>query len=169
MERKHVIAELALNYEGLFDLKGLYRVIDTWFFEKGYDKYEIRNSEQSLGTGRDIDIEIWPWKKTTDYFQNEIRIRMKFINVVNVETEKHGKPIKINKGKVMLIFDGYLTSDYENKWERPAFMFFLRTLFDKFFMKRYFNKAEKWLVNDLHQVHGQIQKYLNLYRYEKHI
>lgn len=168
-EKKLVIDQLKLTYEGLFDLNGLYRTIDSWFYEKGYDKFELKNFEQVLPSGKDVQIELLPWKKTTDYFKNEIRVRMKFINVKNVEIEKEGNKININQGKVMMIFDGYLTSDYENRWESNALLYFLRTLFDKYIFRGYFAKAEKWLVNDLYQLHGIVQRYLNLYRYEKHV
>lgn len=168
-EKKLVIDQLKLTYEGLFDLTGLYRAIDAWFYEKGYDKYELKNYEQVLPTGKDIEIEIMPWKKTTDYFKNEIKIRMKFVNVKNVEIEKEGHKIMINQGKVMIVFDGYLTSDYEHKWEKNSLLFFLRTIFDKTFFRRYFNQAEKWLVNDVYQLHGLVQRHLNLYHYERHV
>ena len=168
-EQKLVIDQLKLNYEGLFDLNGLYRTITAHFYEKGYDMREDKNYEQVLPTGKDIEIELRPWKKTTEYFKNIIKVRMKFLNVKNVEVEKEGHTIKINQGKIMMILDGYLVSDYENKWERDPLLYFIRTIYDKYIFKRYFAQAEKWLVNDVYQLHGKIQKYLNLYHYEKHI
>jgi len=38
-EKKLVIDQVKLTYDGIFDLNGLYRTIDAWFYEKGYDKY----------------------------------------------------------------------------------------------------------------------------------
>ena len=168
-EKKLVIDQLKLTYEGLFDLNGLYRVIDSWFYEKGYDKFETKNYEMVLPTGKDIEIELNPWKKITEYFKVTMRLRLRFMNVKNVEIEKDGKKVKINQGKIWLIIDGYLESDYENKWEKNPLLYFLRTLYDKYIFKGYFAKAEKWCVNDVYQLHGIVQRYLNLYRYEKHI
>jgi len=168
-EKKLVIDQMKLTYEGIFDLNGLHRTIDAWFYEKGYDKYEKRNFEHILPTGKDIEIELLPWKKTTDYFKNIIRIRMKFTHVKDIEIEKEGVKLTLQQGRVMMIFDAYLVSDYENKWESKPMFFFLRTIFDKYIFRSYFQKAEKWLVNDLYQLHGRIQQFLNLHRYEKHI
>ena len=168
-EKKLVVDQMKLTYEGIFDLNGLYRTIDGWFYEKGYDKYEQKNYEQVLPTGKDIEIELLPWKKTTDYFKNIIRIRMKFANVKDIEVEKKGVKLKLQQGRIMMIFDGYLESDYEHKWDTRPMFFFLRTIFDKYIFKGYFVKAEKWLVNDLFDIHGRIQRFLNLHRYEKHI
>jgi hypothetical protein len=168
-EKKLVIDQLKLTYEGIFDMTGLWRLIDSWFYEKGYDRWEHKNFEQVLPTGKAIEIELLPWKKTTEYFKNTIRIRIKATEVKDVEIEKKGVKLKLNQGKLMMVFDGYLESDYENKWEGKAIFFFLRTIFDKYFFRRHTDYYEKWLVNDLYDVHGRIQRFLNLYRYEKHI
>ena len=168
-EKKLVVDQMKLTYDGIFDLNGLHRTIDGWFYEKGYDRYEQKNYEQVLPTGKDIEIELLPWKKTTDYFKNIIRIRIKFANVKDVEVEKQGVKMKLQQGRIMMIFDGYLESDYEHKWDAKPVFFFLRTIFDKYIFRGYFAKAEKWLVNDLFDVHGRIQRFLNVYRYEKHV
>jgi hypothetical protein len=168
-EKKLVIDQLKLTYEGIFDLNGLYRTIDSWFYEKGYDKYEKKNFEQILPTGKDIEIEFLPWKKTTDYFKNILRIRLRMVGVKEIELEKKGITLKLQQGRIMMIFDAYLESDYEHKWDSKAIFFFLRTLFDKYIFRGYFAKAEKWLVNDLYQLHGRIQQFLNVHRYEKRL
>ncbi|MBD3354921.1 hypothetical protein GF361_02970 [Candidatus Woesearchaeota archaeon] len=168
-EKKIVVNQLKLTYEGIFDLNGLYRAIDAWFYEKGYDKYEKKNYEQVLSTGKDIEIELLPWKKTTDYFKNILRVRMKFTNVKDIEIEKKGVKLNLHQGRIMMIFDAYLESDYENKWDAKPMFFFLRTIFDKYIFRSYFKKFERWCINDLYDLHGRIQKFLNMYRYEKHI
>lgn len=168
-EKKLVVDQMKLTYSGLFDLNGLYKVIDSWFYEKGYDKWELKNYEQVLPTGKDVEIELLPWKKTTDYFKNIIRIRMRCTSVKDVEVEKEDVKVKINQGYVQMIFDAYLESDYDNFWEDKPFLFFIRTLFDKIIFRSYFERHEKWLVNDLYDIHSRIQRFLNLYRYEKHV
>ncbi len=168
-EKKLVIDQMKLTYEGIFDLNGLYRLIDGWFYQKGYDKWEKKNFEQIMPTGKDVEIEMLPWKKTTDYFKNILKIRMKFTSIKDVEIEKNGVKMRLNQGRVMMIFDGYLESDYDQRWEDKPLFFLIRTLFDKYVFKSYFNKYEKWLVNDVYDLHGRIQRFLNLYRYEKHV
>lgn len=168
-EKKLVVDQLKLMYKGIFDLNGLYRAIDSWFYEKGYDKWEHKNYEQVLPTGKDIEIELLPWKKTTEYFKNTIKIRIKFVGIKDVEIEKEGVKLKLNQGKVLAIIDGYLETDYENKWENKPILYFLRTIFDKYIFRGYFQQYEKWLINDVNDIHSRIQKFLNTYRYEKKI
>ena len=164
-EKKLVIDQLKLTYEGLFDLNGLYRLLDSWFYEKQYDRYEHRNYEQVLPTGKDIEIELLPWKKTTLYFKNIIRMRLKFNNVKDAEIEKEGVKITINQGTVKIIIDGYLETDYEGWWEDKPMFYFIRTLFDKYIYKSQFKSYEGWLIHDIKDLNSRIQKFLNLYRY----
>ena len=168
-EKTLVVDQLKLTYEGLFDLNGFYRMVDSWFYEKQYDKYELRNYEQVLPTGKDIEVELLPWKKTTTYFKNIIRMRMRFLNVKDAEIEKEGAKIKVNQGMIRLIIDGYLETDYEGWWKERHLFYFIQILFDKYIYKSHFNKYQGWLIHDIQDLHSRIQKYLNLYKYERQI
>jgi len=41
-EREVVIDKMRMSYEGLFKVTDLYKLIDGWLREKGYDKREKR-------------------------------------------------------------------------------------------------------------------------------
>ena len=168
-EKALIIDQMKMTYEGIFDMNGLWRLIHSWFYEKGYDFWPHKNYEQVMPTGKEIEIEVLPWKKTTEYFKNIIRIRIKATEVKDVEIELRGKKMKMNQGKIRIVFDAYLESDYENYWEEKPVFFLIRTIFDKYVFKSTYNKFEKWLVNDAYDIHGRIQRFLNLYRYEKHV
>lgn len=168
-EKKLVVDQLKLNYEGIMDVSGLLHMMKNWFYEKGYDMFEHKNYEQDLPGGRVIELVLAPWKKTTTYFENTIKIRMNFSNIRDIEVDKDGKKLKLQTGKLMVIFDGYLTSDYEDAWEGAGWKVMIRTLYDKFIMKDQFTYYERWLVNDLYDIHGRIQRFLNLYKYERRI
>lgn len=164
-EKKLVIDQLRLNYEGLFSLNELYRTVSSWFYEHGYDYYEKKNVEQVTPTGKDIEIELRPWKKLTDYAKKELKIRMFLKDVKMVEVEKEGVKLKLNQGNIQMIFDAYLITDYEDRWENKPLFFFIRTLVDKYVYKFYTDRFEGDLVDDVHQVHQHVKAHLNLFRY----
>ena len=168
-EKKLVIDQMKLDYSGLFDLNGLYRMVDSWFYEKSYDKWELKNFEQVLPGGKDIEIEMIPWRKITAYFKLIMRVRMKFTKVKDAEIEKEGVKIGINNGNIHIIFDAYLESDYEHLWEGRPLFFFIRTIYDKIIFKKHFDRYEKMVIADAYDLHSRIQKFLNLYRYEQTI
>ncbi|MDP2750223.1 MAG: hypothetical protein Q8O89_05300, partial [Nanoarchaeota archaeon] len=90
MERELVVDRIRLTYEGLFDAKDLFAIMDKFFREKGYDKRELRNIEQVKPEGKYVELEVIPWKKTTDYFRNELWVRTILSELKEVEVEKDG-------------------------------------------------------------------------------
>ena len=166
MAEKHLIVDqLKFGYEGLFDVKELYRLIDSWFYEKGWDKYEHTNQEQITPEGRQIRIVLEPWKSITDYYKIIIRIKAILTDVKDVEIEKEGATIKINQGIVRIIFDGYVLTDRKNRWTSTPFMWFLHIIFNKYIFKQHFNKAERWLKSDLDDIYQKIKTLFNVYKY----
>jgi hypothetical protein len=163
-EKKLIIDQLKTSYEGIFDLTGLYRMIDQFFYDKGFDKRERLNTEQIMPSGRMIKIEILPFKNVTDYFKIIVKIRFYGTNIKRVEIERDGAKIPLSEGKIMIIIDGYVESDRFSRWEQTPFLWFLRTIFDKYVFKGYYLRAEQWLLSDVEDIQSRIKSFLNVYR-----
>ena len=165
VEQRLIVDHVRLSYEGLFNVNDLFMMIDSFFKEKGYDKREVRNIEIVKPEGKYIEIELMPWKKINDYVRHIIRVEMKMMNIKEVEVEKDGHRMRLNSGRVNFVFDAYLQTDWENKWDMKPMYFFIRTVFDKFVYKSYTNMAEGLLVENVNQLHTYVKAFLNLYRY----
>ena len=87
-ERRVVVDELHLDYEGIFDSKELIKMIDDFFRERGYDKRELRNIESVKPTGKYIELVLMPWKGITDYAKFEIKVRMWIKDLKQVEVKR---------------------------------------------------------------------------------
>ena len=74
MAEKHKLIDKKFGYEGYFNYRDLYRIMDVWFREKFYDKDEKFNEEYQTPSGKHIHIEFVPWKKVTDYFNMNIKV-----------------------------------------------------------------------------------------------
>lgn len=164
-ERQIIVDHMRLGYEGLFDVTQLYTMINEWFREKGYDKKEKKNLESVTPTGKYIELELEPWKKITDYAKFVIKLRILMKDIKEVEIMRDGIKAKINQGSITIVFDGYLETDYENRWEQKPTFFFLRTLFDKFVFKPYTERFKARLIDEVNQLHTNVKAFLNLYRY----
>lgn len=165
MERTLIIDQLKLSYEGLLDLPELYRLIDSWFYEKGWDKYEHMNQELVTSSGRQIRIIMEPWKSISDYYKLVIKIKLHGLDIIDVEIEKDKQKVKLNQGQLRIIFDGYVVSDRQGKWNDKPFFWFLSNIFRKYFFKDYQDKAERWLSSDLDDLYQKIKSFLNVRRY----
>lgn len=166
-ERRIAVDHLKLSYSGLFDSKEFYEMIDRWFLEKGFDKREMVNQEHFNKDGtRYLEVEMQPWKKTTDYFRHVIKVKIRVLHMHDVQVEHDGKPIKLQQGQLNIAIDGYFESDYEDRWEAIPLFFLLRTLYDKLFYRDISNEQEEVLVHSITQLHSNMKRFLNLYQQE---
>ena len=161
-EKRLIIPNLTIEYEGIFDVKDFFALIDDWFKHHGYDKNEVKHVERTREKGKYIDYEILPFKEVGDYAQYEMDIRIEVKNMKEVTVKKNGKKFKLNKGSIVLTNDVFLMTDLEEQWESHAFLFFLRTLFDKFIHKRYTDRYISGLTKDTQELHTEIKSFLNL-------
>ena len=164
-ETKIILDNLAINYEGLFSAKEYFKFLDTFFQEKLYNKREPVSMEKVEAAGKYVEQEIEPYKKMSDYAKFVIRINTKMFNVKEVEVEKDGHKIKLNQGRVAILIDGLIQTDYENRWSNAPFYIFMRTIYDKFIYKSYIDQFEVQLDQEVNQLHTQLKAFFNLYRY----
>jgi hypothetical protein len=165
VERRIVVDTLRLNYQGLLNVNDFYRVMDKWYREKGFDKYEKRNFEQVFESGRQIEIEIEPWKKCNDYCKEVMKVIFLFTNVKDVVIQKDGHKVNMQQGKVAITFMGYLETDWENKWEGTPWTFILRAVFDQYIYKINTDKFYSLVAEDTMHLYNTLKAYLNLQRY----
>lgn len=165
VEKKIVIDNDRLSYKGLFDMKELYRLIDTFFHDKGYEKRETRNKEFVSPEGKYLELWLEPYKKITDYAMVVLRLQIIVENLREVVVEKEQHKKKMHKGEVLIIIDGFLVTDYENRWEGKPEYVFIRTLFDKFIYRRHTQEFEGVLIDESEELKSSIKSFLNLYRY----
>jgi hypothetical protein len=164
-EKKIVYQDKFVSFEGLFDLKDLFRSIVKWFNEHGYDMWENKNYEEVYEDGKKIIFELLPYKKVSDYYRLEIRVFATFENLKEVEVEVSGVKKRLLKGGANFTFDATLVTDYENRWEGRPTYYFYRALIDKFIYKSYTDRYEAELVKDAKEAQEEIKAYLNMFRY----
>tara|TARA_Y100000034_G_scaffold133517_1_gene199187 strand:+ start:1375 stop:1872 length:498 start_codon:yes stop_codon:yes gene_type:complete len=163
-EKRLVIDQLRLNYDGLFNTHDFFTTIMAFYYERGYDMLENRNHEFTTPKGKVLEIELKPWKKTTDYAKSEFRIRIFIKDLKDVEVNKDGAKVKIQQGNLQLILDAYLVTDYEDRLENKPYFYFLRALVDKYIFSNYTDKFESMLINDTQFLHSKLKAFLNMYK-----
>ena len=164
-ERDFVIDHMRLSYEGIFKVAELYKLIDGWLREKWYDKREKGMSERVTKDSKFVEWEMEPWKKITDHSKIVIKLRAIMTDIKEIEVQVDKKPVKMNQGKIDFVFDGFLETDYENRWESKPLFYFLRMMFDKYIFKPYTSGHYSNVIDDVNDLHARIKSFLNLYRY----
>jgi hypothetical protein len=164
-EIKTLIDGKSLSYEGVFNIRDLYRIIDKWFKDHSYEKQEIKNWEDVSENEKQIVLEIIPYKKVSDYARLDIRVFIIFSKLTEIELEKDGVKLKMNKGRAEFYFDAYVVTDYEDKWETRAVFYFIKSVFDKFIYRVYTSNYDGEVIRDCTEVENEIRSFLNINRF----
>jgi len=164
-EIKTLIDGKSLSYEGVFNIKELYRLIDKWFKDHGYEKQEIKNWEDVSEHEKQIILEIVPYKKVSDYARLDVRIFMIFSKLTDIDIEKDDIVTKMNKGRAEFYFDAYVVTDYENKWETRPVFYFIKNVFDKFIYRVYTSNYDGEVIRDCTEIENEVRSFLNMNRF----
>jgi len=164
-EIKTLIDGKSVSYEGVFSIKELYRTIDKWFKDHGYEKQEIKNWEDVSETEKQIVIEIIPYKKVSDYARIDQRLFMIFSKLKEIDLEKDGIKLKMNKGRAEFYFDAYVVTDYEHKWETRPLFYFIKNVIDKFIYKLYTSGYDGEAIRDSTEIQNEVKSFLNMNRF----
>jgi len=62
-ELRVVVDHLRLNYTGPFDANALFKHINAFLFERGFDLLVNKEFEHNTKTGKQIEWQIIPWKR----------------------------------------------------------------------------------------------------------
>ena len=161
------VDHLKLDYKGLFDLKSLFKFIESWLSERGFERRTYKDFEHVIDGERHLEWEIASWKKVSDYTMHIIKIRALFLGLKKTEVMQEKEKLKLNEGRVLIYFDGYIEHDYEHRWDEKPMLLFFRMLYDKYINKVYTERFEKLLVREVSELFHETQKFLNIYTHFK--
>lgn len=164
-EKQLVLDGVEVNYEGIFDVDQLLKSIDRYSSEKGYAKSEKERKEKVTASGRELYMELRHTKAKTPYFVLMIKMRLHVTNLKDIDVEVDGRKEKLNKGKVNIIFDGWTTSDFGERWTQKPFYYFLISLYERVGHKIKMDKYYGELISDCHYVRDNLKAFLDLHKF----
>ncbi|MBD3204488.1 hypothetical protein GF327_09430 [Candidatus Woesearchaeota archaeon] len=161
-----------IEYEGLFSMKEVFRILDKYFRQKGYDKKIVFDEEYHTETGKYIHVKFTPYKKVDDYIRIMMRIWIYAHNLIEVEKELEGKKIKTNQGKLLMIFDSQMMTDYRESWSvsdpelgfKPIY-FLIQVLMEKYIYRKRLAHWEGVIRHTLIGAKTEVASYLNLNKF----
>ena len=162
MAEKDKITTQKLKYKGTFDYSEVYKFMYDWLVEEEYVVEEQKYDEAILGDSKDVKITWMAEKKISDYFKNEIKLDFKILGLKDVEVEKEGKRIKINKGGFEVKIVGNLTKDWESTWENNPMMKFFRGIYDKYIIEGTIKEYSEVLVEDIEELIEETKAFLTI-------
>lgn len=164
-ERDFIVEKKRITYEGVFSVSELYKMIDEFFENLGYDKVELKNTEVVQPDGKYCEIEVEPYKSVTDWAKLRVHIRMIFSSIKDIEVKRDDYPKRLNSGKVQLVIDAWVETDTLQMWEEKPVYYLLRQMFHKYIFPSPVSHMKSDLKNHVNRLVDEIKAFLNLYRY----
>ncbi len=166
LEKKFVVYDLRLSYNGPVNILDFYKEVEDWMKEKGLEKDMRKHMDHRTSEGRQIEWHVECWKDITEWAREVVRLRAMFNHVKDITIEKNGRKIKMQTAEVLLIFDGILEANLSRRWEQQNIFYFLRNLFDKYVLIGT-NPAEKYfgvVWDDTHDMFKRLKGFFNIYK-----
>jgi hypothetical protein len=146
----------------IFDFGELYGFIYTWFIDEDYKFQEDQYSEKVTPKGKEVEIDWTAKKKISDYFRFAFKIKWRILGLKDVEVEKDGAKVKMNKGSLEIKITAVLEKDYENNWEKSPFLKFLRNIYNKYVIRGRIDLYEEKIYSQADDILAEIKAFLSL-------
>jgi hypothetical protein len=166
-EKKHVVNELRLSYNGPVSIEEFYAEVEKWMDENGMQKDLKKKSEKVTSKGKDIEWIAEAWREATHLVSQVVRFRVLFNNVKEVRIKRKGRNIKINQADVLIVIDGFVETELKHQWTANPLPIFFRTLFDKYIWNIGSTESERLEgpVTELcYDLHKRLKAFFELYK-----
>ncbi len=166
-EKELIINNRELKYQGVFRAEELFSALNRALEERGYVKREKKTEELVTEAGKRTYLELRPYKEKTNYLVLMLKIKVLLDNITETtETVQHEKR-KFQQGKVEIIFDSWILTDYSDRWNLKPVVFFTKALINKYLYKFPIEEGIRGeVVQDTAYIYAQIKKLLSSYKYE---
>src|SRR3989344_2186515 len=101
---EQIIREIV--FDSVFSIEELYNVVEVYFKEKNYDKWEKYAHEYKRKDSTEIHTETRYLRPITDYFLLMEKIKYNSRDLKRVKINRYGKEVEMVKGKISMIFEG---------------------------------------------------------------
>ncbi len=163
-EKNLIINNRELRYSGILRVDELFQRINRALEERGYQKREKKTEEVVTEAGRRTYIELRPRKVKSNYAQFGIKIKITLDHITEVVEEVQGVKKKFQRGDLLLVFDAWILTDYENRWSMKPLAYFLKGIINKYLYTFPLEAGFPGeLVGDTAYIYAQVQKLLQSY------
>lgn len=165
-EKKLLVDGLRYSYSGPFDITDFFGFIEDWMHKNNLHKETKRKIEYVEETGKKVEWTIEAWKMLEQEAKSVTRMRALFNNVKDIEIQRGGASRSMNHGEVLIIIDAFLESHFHHTWwSYKPIAYFLRAIVDKYIYKFWSEKYDEEIRNTSFDLHKQIGKFFNRYKY----
>lgn len=157
---------LYIQYKGIFDFDDLYHSIADFFRNKKFKFYEIQQRHRRPGPfGAELYYNFRAERKVEDYYRWTVQVVIETFDTRDVEVVlKDGTKKKMAKGRLWIQIQGYVDVDYEELWNKSAFMANLKNFYNKYIVKKRIESVwwDQLQYKIVHALHALIKERLKM-------
>ena len=168
-----LIVKKKVSYSGVFDLKEFYDLLNSAFGDLAYEVVEKDHKLKHQSRGLLYGF-IWEGEKNVDdYSRLKLWLKVQATSLKKVEIEDGGKKREMYEGDVLMVFQGFVVTDYGGKWAANPYLVFLKGFFDKYLYGRQGSPAlakgvyKEWVAkmdSDVKEVINEAKSFLQMYK-----
>ena len=153
-----------VEYSGIYDFELLIEMIKTWFDERFYVRINTEHTEAFKPQGRDIRIQMSPFKNVTPYVRYFIQFDMEFWREIDVMVKEDGKQVKKQRGDMDFRFKAFFLKNFKQTFPSNKFGNFFRELYEKYIIKQELKNHEEQLREEVYELMDKVKEILGLYK-----
>ena len=160
------ITSSVVKYSGIFKMSEVYKVAFSILADElGYDIEESKYREKVSSDGKELEIKWIAEKKISDYYKFRIKVDFFVVGLKDVEVEKSGVKVKMNKGNIDITIKSSIITDWEGRWESSPVLRFLQGLFDKYVQRNTFQQMKARIYEEAYKFENEMKAFFNLTRF----
>ena len=165
VETDLVVDAKELRYKGVFKIDELFKVINKSVEARDYSKSEKRSEEVVTEAGRRVFLELRLKKEVGPGAFLSIKIRITLDSLTEKIELISRQKRNVHHGDVLIVFDGWLETKYEDRYHKAPIRFFLKGLINKYVYPilpegKYKNEVR----SDINFIESEILTSLKVYR-----
>lgn len=152
-----------IEYKGIFDLEGLYRLIIRWLQDRAFEFHEDTYKHKPGMVGKEQEIKMSAWLKFNDYIRYNFAIYIHVWDMQEVEVVRDNQKVIMIKGRIRIVLDASVDRDWQGQWKKTKTLRRLRAFYDKYVIFK--DNAGVWgdmLHYKLVKLHNEIKEYLGM-------
>ena len=161
MVEKHFVAvNFRLTHSGSFSLYDLLDMVDHWAEEHHYHKEIKRHYEHHKPDGKELGYSLELWKHINAQVVAIVRFTVMVKRLKDVTITVGGKKEKAQHGDVFIDMDSLLERHKLHQFENKPYIFFIRSVIDRFMYKNLMDMHEGELTADIKGFHDRLRSFL---------
>jgi len=167
MSIKHPpVAKTSVKFNGVFNYNDFFVFLYSLIKTEGYMITSDQHKQKMRDIGEKVDIN-WKFeKRIDDYTKFIIKVYILIMGMNDVIIKKNGKEVKMNKGDMLVRFEGSIETDWNNYWEKSPFLKKLRGFYEQYLFWKTLDSYGVEVYKQVYFFSGELKSFLELIKFK---